>query len=945
MRYCLDSLGLHVRATVALRLVISRALVIVLVALTVLSAAVPAPVYAANTDQPVKTVRVGWLVNNEGFQDGTPGERLSGWGYEYLQTLSYYTPGWRYEYVSGTFTELMDMLEAGEIDLMPNISYSEERAQKLLFSSNPEGTERYYIYAKPERDDLAKGDPQALQGLTIGYNSGVMQTIVGQQWLANEGIACTYREYDGGSVLFDALANGEVDAIIMNDTISSPEASPMFYVGSSDYYFAVPKSRPDLMDNINSAMAAINRVNPRYNDEVKSNYSAQNSGSSSLTGDERAWLKANNNTITLGYITGKLPYCNEDEDGKMEGSLASLATTLHDKFGITVETVAFDSYKMMSKALSKGSIDVALPVYRDYWFAEQPGVVQSVSLGTISLTAIHSGSNLNKDLQNIACTKSSFINRNVLESLFPTATVTEYRSDDEAFDALRRGTARCVVAPSSRVKTLGDRYDLEDCETVELPDTCELSCWISRGKPELLGIINKGIINAGESLSASNYSSTSYTAQESNTLQFLYRNRTAVASTLIGMLSVSIVLLIWALVRARTEREKADAANAAKTAFLTRMSHDIRTPLNGILGLIDIEELKEGDIQVARESRAKARVAANHLLSLINDILEMGKIEDRKITLEHAPFNLKELCDDTLVLCKLRASDNGITMQDNSLPYTTGPYMVGSPTHIRQIMINLLDNSIKYNKHGGSVTFSSKTKPLDNGRALFCFSVSDTGIGMTSKFLKHIYEPFAQEGNDARSKFQGTGMGMPIVKSLIELMGGTIEISSEVGVGSTFNVQIPLDIDKNPQARERADEQADSCSLAGMNVLLAEDNELNAEIAQALLESEGIVVTRAADGNEAVDLYVGRPAGSFDAILMDIMMPDMDGYEATRAIRLSEKVDAADIPIIALTANAFAEDAKAAHDAGMNAHLSKPLDFNKLKNILARIKKNGSVSL
>lgn len=933
------------RAATVLRSVICRALAIVLAALAALCSIAPVQAFADDSSQPVKTVRVGWLVNNEGFQNGTPGERLSGWGYEYLQTLSYYTPGWRYEYVSGTFTELMDMLEAGEIDLMPNISYSEERAQKLLFSSNPEGTERYYIYARPDRDDLAKGDPQALQGLTIGYNSGVMQTIVGQQWLANEGIACTYREYDGGSVLFDALANGEVDAIIMNDTISSPEASPMFYVGSSDYYFAVPKSRPDLMDNINSAMAAINRVNPRYNDEVKSNYSAQNSGSSSLTGDERAWLKANNNTITLGYITGKLPYCNEDEDGKMEGSLASLATTLHDKFGITVETVAFDSYKMMSKALSKGSIDVALPVYRDYWFAEQSGVVQSVSLGTISLTAIHSGSNLNKDLQNIACTKSSFINRNVLESLFPTATVTEYRSDDEAFDALRRGTARCVVAPSSRVKTLGDRYDLEDCETVELPDTCELSCWISRGKPELLGIINKGIINAGESLSASNYSSTSYTAQESNTLQFLYRNRTAVASTLIGMLSVSIVLLIWALVRARTEREKADAANAAKTAFLTRMSHDIRTPLNGILGLIEIEELKEGDIQVARESRAKARVAANHLLSLINDILEMGKIEDRKLTLEHAPFNLKELCDDALVLCKLRASGNGITMQDNSLPYATGPYMIGSPTHIRRIIINLLDNSIKYNKHGGSVTFSSQTKPLDDGRALFCFSVSDTGIGMAPEFLKHIYEPFAQEGDDARSKFQGTGMGMPIVKSLIELMGGTIEISSEVGVGSTFNVQIPLDIDKNPQAGERADGQANSCSLAGMNVLLAEDNELNAEIAQALLESEGIVVTRAADGNETVDLYVGRPAGSFDAILMDIMMPGMDGYEATRAIRLSEKADAADIPIIALTANAFAEDAQAAHDAGMNAHLPKPLDFNKLKNMLARIKKNGTVSL
>lgn len=563
----------------------------------------------------------------------------------------------------------------------------------------------------------------------------------------------------------------------------------------------------------------------------------------------------------------------------------------------------------------------------------------------MSLTAIHTGSDLNKDLQSIACTKSSFINQNALESLFPTATVTEYQSDDEAFDALRKGTVHCIVAPSSRVKTIGDRYDLEDCETVELPDTCELSCWISRGKPELLGIINKGIINAGESLSASSYSSTSYTAQESDTFQFLYRNRAAIVTVIICILLTSIVILAWSLQRAQKEQRKADAANAAKTAFLTRMSHDIRTPLNGILGLIEIEELKEGDIQVARESRAKARVAANHLLSLINDILEMGKIEDRKLTLEHVPFNLKELCDGTLVLCKLRASDNCITMQDNSLPYATGPYMIGSPTHIRQIMINLLDNSIKYNKRGGSVTFSSKTKPLDNGRVLFCFSVSDTGIGMAPEFLKHIYEPFAQEGDDARSKFQGTGMGMPIVKSLIELMGGTIEISSEVGVGSTFNVQIPLDIDKNPQARANTVERALDCSLANMNVLLAEDNELNAEIAQALLESEGVVVTRAANGNEAVDLYLSHPAGSFDAILMDIMMPGMDGYEATRAIRLSEKVDAADIPIIALTANAFAEDAQAAHAAGMNAHLSKPIDFNKLKNILARIKKNGSVSL
>ena len=933
------------KPSAVLRLTLYRTLAVALAALAVLSAAMPAPAFAADSDQQAKTVRVGWLVNNKGFQEGAPGERLSGWGYEYLQTLSYYTKGWQYEYVSGTFSELMDMLEAGEIDLMPNISYSAEREQKLLFSSNPEGTERYYIYARPDRDDLAKGDPQALQGLTIGCNSGVMQTIVGQQWLADEGVTCTYKEIDTGSALFEALADGEVDAVIMNDTISSPDASPMFYVGSSDYYFAVPKSRPDLMNDINAAMTAIARVNPRYNDEVKSSYSAQNSGSSSLTGTETSWLKANGNTITIGYLKNQLPYCTQNDDGEMEGSLASLATTLRDKFGITVKTVAISNNKQMVKALSNGTIDVALPLFRDYWLAEQKGVVQSNPMGTVSLTAIHSSNNLNRDLKKIACTQSAIVNRLELESLFPDATITEYPNGGEALKALNKGEASCIIVPSTRLETIRDTYDIEDFETQELTNTAQLSCLISRGKPELLGIINKGIVNAGESLSASSYSPTSYSAQESDAFRLLYRNRIVIAAVVICILLTGIVILVWSLHRAQKEQQKADAANAAKTAFLTRMSHDIRTPLNGILGLIEIEELKDGDMQVARESRSKARVAANHLLSLINDILEMGKIEDRKLTLEHAPFNLKELCDDALVLCKLRASGNGITMQDNSLPYATGPYMIGSPTHIRRIIINLLDNSIKYNKRGGSVTFSSQTKPLDDGRALFCFSVSDTGIGMAPEFLKHIYEPFAQEGDDARSKFQGTGMGMPIVKSLIELMGGTIEISSEVGAGSTFDVQIPLDIDKTPQARERADGQANSCSLAGMNVLLAEDNELNAEIAQALLESEGIVVTRTADGNETVDLYVGRPAGSFDAILMDIMMPGMDGYEATRAIRLSEKADAADIPIIALTANAFAEDAQAAHDAGMNAHLPKPLDFNKLKNMLARIKKYGSVSL
>ena len=275
-----------------------------------------------------------------------------------------------------------------------------------------------------------------------------MQTFVGQQWLANEGITCTYKEINTGGALFEALADGEVDAVIMNDTISSPDASPMFYVGSSDYYFAVPKSRPDLMNDINAAMTAIARVNPRYNDEVKSSYSAQNSGSSSLTGTETSWLKANGNTITIGYLKNQLPYCTQNDDGEMEGSLASLATTLRDKFGITVKTVAISNNKQMVKALSNGTIDVALPLFRDYWLAEQKGVVQSNPMGTVSLTAIHSSNNLNRDLKKIACTQSAIVNRLELESLFPDATITEYPNGGEALKASIRGRQVASLSPA-----------------------------------------------------------------------------------------------------------------------------------------------------------------------------------------------------------------------------------------------------------------------------------------------------------------------------------------------------------------------------------------------------------------------------------------------------------------------------------------------------------------
>ena len=925
------------RITSALSAVANRVLAFA-VALVVAFSFVPLAPGAAHADDPSdggKMVKVGWLVNNEGFQEGEPGDYMTGWGYEYLQTLSYYTPGWEYEYVVGTFGELMEKLEAGEIDLMPNISYTDKRAEKLLFSTNPQGTERYFIYAKSSRDDLTKGDTRALNGLTIGCNEGVIQTQVGQKWLEDEGVSCTYRYYDTADALFGALSADEVDAIIMNDTVSSDDAMAMFSVGESNYYLTTPKSRSDLMNDINAAMTMIQSANPRYNDEVKASYSVSNGGSTTLTGAERTWLDGRGWSINVGYLRGMLPYSNEAADGTFEGSLSALIDSLEGTFGVSVNAVAYTDNVDLENALLDGSIDVAMPVAKDYWLAERADCAQSSVVASSALIAVYKGGQLESALDAIAYCKDSLLNRDYVEVLYPDSTVVDCSSAVGCIEAVKRGEASCVLVPVTRLDALRDQVSFDDLKTAQLPGEIDLTCWMKRGNASLLSIVNKGIASSSDAIAAGAYSHYSSGDSESSLVKFVRKNQVLVVACAIGLLVAVVVVLTWALRKARRAQRKAQAANAAKTAFLSRMSHDIRTPLNGIVGLLEVSDLDPGNAELASENRAKAKVAANHLLTIINDILEMGKIEDRAIVLENKPFNLVDLFHDMRVISQLRASDRGVTLNVAPVDAVEYPDVYGSPTHVRRVILNLLDNSIKYNKPGGSVTCSCSVVHVEGDAVVYRFTIADTGIGMSADFLEHIFEPFSQAADDARSTFQGTGMGMPIVKALVEEMGGTIDVQSELGKGSIFAVVLPFVIDRNPVAHKRERAEKADCSVANMNIMLVEDNDLNAEIAETLLESEGASVVRVRDGEEAVDLFCRKEPGTFDAILMDIMMPRMNGYEATRAIRLSDRSDAVSVPIIAMTANAFAEDVEAAQDAGMNGHLSKPVDVDLLKRTLA----------
>ena len=384
--------------------------------------------------------------------------------------------------------------------------------------------------------------------------------------------------------------------------------------------------------------------------------------------------------------------------------------------------------------------------------------------------------------------------------------------------------------------------------------------------------------------------------------------------------------------------KKAEAANEAKTEFLQRMSHDIRTPINGICGMIDMAEHYADDMEKQTEYRAKIKEASHLLLELVNDVLDMSKLESGEVVLEESPFNLNKIFEEVLVVIEQIAAEQNIRIVWEKKEITHRDF-IGSPGYVKRVMMNILSNAVKYNRANGQIYISCMEIPSEQPEMTTMeFVCRDTGIGMSEEFQKHIFEPFAQEHTGSRTKFAGTGMGMPISKKLIEKMGGTITFESAEGIGTTFVIRVPFRIDTDRSERVETGEKQEA-SIRGMHILLAEDNELNMEIAEFMLQNEGVDVTKAWDGQEAVELFRNSEPGEFDVILMDIMMPVMNGYEATKMIRSLDREDAKKIPIVAMTANAFTEDRIRAKEAGMDEHVAKPVDVELLKKVIHKLVK------
>ena len=385
--------------------------------------------------------------------------------------------------------------------------------------------------------------------------------------------------------------------------------------------------------------------------------------------------------------------------------------------------------------------------------------------------------------------------------------------------------------------------------------------------------------------------------------------------------------------------KKAEAANRAKTEFLQRMSHDIRTPINGICGMVDIAEYYADDMEKQTEYREKVKSASHLLLEMLNDVLDMSKLESDEVMLEEIPFNLSSICEEVLVVVEQMAIEQNIRFMWEKKEITHHR-LIGSPAHVKRILMNILSNAVKYNRENGSIYISCRELISEQqDMATIEFVCRDTGIGMTDEFQKHIFEPFAQEHTGSRTKFAGTGLGMPITKKLVEKMGGTIAFESEKGVGTKFVIRIPFKIDMEADKCEEQEDVSEK-SIKVLHILLAEDNELNMEIAECMLQKEGADVTKAWNGLEAVEIFRKSIDGEFDVILMDIMMPVMNGYEATKLIRSLDREDARKIPIVAMTANAFTEDRMRAKEAGMDEHISKPFDVKLLLKVIHKLTEN-----
>ena len=908
------------------------------------------PVKAAAETAPAKVVRVGSFEDTFNYVNEKGARK--GYGYELLETLSGYT-GWQFEYVTCDWSDCFEKLENGEIDIMGGISYTEDRAEEMLFSDEPMGEEKYYLYVDLSRTDISASNFKTLNGKKVGVLMGTEPEVMLTEWEEKHGIKTQHVNVSNNEDVQQKLANHEIDCFVSLEESYWAELgiSTITRVGKSSIYYVLNKDRPDLKEELDNAMHALDEEAPFYTADLCKKYFSLDY-KPILTGEEKAWLKEHG-AIRMGFLTSDRGVSTYDPaTGEITGTITDYIQFARDCLGnqeLEFQLVGYDDKEAELNALKSGEIDMIFHFDQSPNLAEEYRVARTNTTWTANMMVV-----TNKQLfienqgNRVAVPQNKISLTRYLAFYYPQWEIVDCDTQEDAIKLVKDGQADCFITGVSSEAKYSKIYGFY---SVPLPNPANSCFAVNSGNRSLLSILNKTIKAMPANMLTSSLAMHKSSLRNVTLSEFIKDNFVMVL--LVGSIAVAVILLtiLQLLRKARKAEaaarkaaddtqelnaklqvavENAESANHAKSTFLFNMSHDIRTPMNAIIGYADLASRHSDDPAKLKKYMENIQVCGQNLLMLLNNVLDLARIENDKTEMEYSVSDVDKDFRNCIAMFQNQADSKGQTLTvTTQLPY---PYIYADIPHLTEVCTNLVSNAVKYTGAGGTIRCGITQKPGEKeGWCDTVVTVADNGIGMSQEFQKHIFEPFERERTSTVSKVEGSGIGMGIVKKLVELMGGTVEVESKIGVGSTFTVTIPCRIASEDEIQAKREiNPSDQKCLCGTRILLTEDNDLNAEIATELLQEEGCTVDRAKDGVECVDMLEKAANGTYQLILMDIQMPVMNGYDAAKKIRRMDDPQKADIPIIAMTANAFSEDKQAALDAGMNDHIAKPINMNVL---------------
>ena len=1051
------------------------------------------PVKAAAETASAKVVRVGSFEDTFNYVNEKGARK--GYGYELLETLSGYT-GWQFEYVTCDWSDCFEKLKNGEIDIIGGISYTEDRTQEMLFSDEPMGVEKYYLYADLSRADISASDFKTLNGQKIGVLMGTEPEVMLAEWEEKYGLETEHVNISNNEDVKQKLANHEIDCFVSLEESFWAERgiSTITRVGESGIYYAINKNRPDIKEELDDAMRALDEAVPFYTADLYKRYFSMDY-TPILTGEEKAWLRKHG-AIRMGFLASDSGVSTFDPaTGEFTGVITDYIQFAADCLGnqeLEFQLVGYDSKEAELDALKSGEIDMIFHCDQNPNLAEEYHFACTNTTWTSNLMAVTNKQHFNENNVNrIAVPQNKLSLKKYLAFYYPQWEIVDCDTQEDAARLVKDGQADCFVTGISSENKYSKKYSFYSVPLVNPVRSCFA---VNSGNRSLLSILNKTIKAMPVNMLAGALAMYKSSARKVTLSDFIKDNFFKVM--LISSIAVAVVLLtiLMLLQKARKAEaaarkaasdtqelnaklqvavEKAESANRAKSTFLSNMSHDIRTPMNAIIGFTTLALSNIDDTDRVKDYLAKTLASSNHLLSLINDVLDMSRIESGKIHLEEVEVNLSDVLHDlkTIVSEQIYAKQLELYMDVMDV---TDEDVYCDKTRLNQILLNLLSNAIKFTPAGGTV--SVRVRQLAgkvHGCGQYEFRIKDNGIGMSQEFAQKIFEPFERERTSTVSRIQGTGLGMAITKNIVDMMGGTIEVQTAQGKGTEFTVCVPMRAQTEQRPVEKiteleglkalvVDDDFNTCDsvtkmlvkvgmraewtlsgkeavlrarqsiemsdvyhayiidwrlpdmngievtrqirslhddtpiiiltaydwsdieveakaagvtafcskpmfmsdlretlmsalgqkpadavqrllpeknadFKGKHILLVEDNELNREIAQEILQEYGFLVDSAENGAVAVEKVSTAAPGSYDLVLMDVQMPIMDGYAATRKIRALDDPARAKLPILAMTANAFDEDRRNALESGMNGFLSKPIVIGDLVQELHKI--------